>query len=174
MYEKVFAWHNVSRAKDQGGLGLGIIDIKAHNTALLLKFLHKFYNKHDLPWVQLTWKHLYRNQNKAPHEYRPKGSFWWRSVIRLAGNFFMLAAYEANEGSTVTFCNDQWNQRILKNSFPQLHSFSINNNITVKGFLNSTTHQNFWLPLSLQASAQLTVLQGELNDMHLDPDIQDR
>lgn len=63
------AWNNVTRPKNEGGLG--IIDIKAHNTALLLKFLHKFYNKHDLfflsvnkhdlPWVHLTWKHLYRN-----------------------------------------------------------------------------------------------------------------
>lgn len=57
------AWRNVTRPKDQGDLG--IIDIKAHNTALLLKLLHKFYNNHDLPWVQLTWKQLYRNQNKA-------------------------------------------------------------------------------------------------------------
>lgn len=33
-------------AKDQGGLG--IIDLRAQNSALLTKFLHKFYNKLDL------------------------------------------------------------------------------------------------------------------------------
>lgn len=136
--------------------------------------LHKIYNKQDLPWVELTWKHLYRNHNKAPHECRPKGSFWWRSIIRLASNFFMLASYEVNEGSTVSFWNDQWNQRILKTEFPQLHSFSIKKDITVKGFLTSTTQANFWLPLSLQASAQLAILQEEINNMHLDPNQQDQ
>jgi hypothetical protein len=46
------AWDSATRPKDQGGLG--IIDLRAQNTALLLKFLHKFYNKKDLSWVQLT------------------------------------------------------------------------------------------------------------------------
>lgn len=27
------------------------------------QFLHKFYNKVDLPWVQLTWTRLYRKAN---------------------------------------------------------------------------------------------------------------
>lgn len=38
----------------------------------------------------------------------------------------------------------------------------------MKGFLTSTTQANFWLPLSLQASAQLAILQEEINNMHLD------
>lgn len=79
----------------------------------------------------------------------------------------MLASCEANEGITVSFWNDQWNQRIWKNEYPQLHFFSITKNITVKGFLDNTTQANFWLPLSLQALAQLTSLQGELNNMNL-------
>jgi hypothetical protein len=43
-----------TRPKDQGGLG--ITDLRAQNTTLFLKFLHKFYNRVDLPWVQLTWE----------------------------------------------------------------------------------------------------------------------
>jgi hypothetical protein len=45
--------------KEQGGLGiinmgLGIINMKIQNNALLLKFLKKFYNNADIPLVKLT------------------------------------------------------------------------------------------------------------------------
>jgi len=43
------AWETACKPKDQGGLG--IIDIKSQNNALLLKFLDKFYNKAEIPWV---------------------------------------------------------------------------------------------------------------------------
>lgn len=36
------AWEEVCKSKEQGGLG--VIDLKSQNTALLMKFLHKFYN----------------------------------------------------------------------------------------------------------------------------------
>jgi 2,4-dienoyl-CoA reductase-like NADH-dependent reductase (Old Yellow Enzyme family) len=37
------AWEKATRPMNQGGLG--IIDLRAYNTSLLAKFLHKFYNK---------------------------------------------------------------------------------------------------------------------------------
>jgi len=36
--------------------GLGVIYIRRQNEALLLKNLHKFFNKLDLPWVNLIWE----------------------------------------------------------------------------------------------------------------------
>ena len=32
---------------------LGVLNLKTHNEAMLLKFLRKFYNKEDIPWVSL-------------------------------------------------------------------------------------------------------------------------
>ena len=46
-------------SKKQGGLG--VVNIGTHNEALLLKFLHKFYNNLDIPWVKLVWENYYRN-----------------------------------------------------------------------------------------------------------------
>jgi hypothetical protein len=43
----------VCMAKDQGGSG--VKDIRIQNKALMLKNLHKFYNKLDIPWVNLIW-----------------------------------------------------------------------------------------------------------------------
>jgi hypothetical protein len=36
------AWNKATKSRSQGGLG--IIDLRAHNTVMLFKFLHKFYN----------------------------------------------------------------------------------------------------------------------------------
>jgi hypothetical protein len=58
------AWKHACHSKADGGLG--IIDLRVHNNALLMKFLHKFYNRADLPWVHLTWNHLYRTSKPPP------------------------------------------------------------------------------------------------------------
>jgi hypothetical protein len=50
------AWKKVTMPKDKGGLGLK--NMKLMNEALLIKHLHKFYNKEDIPWVQLIWHTL--------------------------------------------------------------------------------------------------------------------
>jgi len=52
-------WETACKPKDQGGLG--IIDIKNQNEALLMKFLDKFYKHANVPWVNLTWSKLYTN-----------------------------------------------------------------------------------------------------------------
>jgi hypothetical protein len=41
------AWKKVTRPKMKGGLG--VIKLRVHNEVLLLKNLHKFFNKADLP-----------------------------------------------------------------------------------------------------------------------------
>ena len=58
--------------KDEGGLE--VIDIEKQNKALLIKNLHKFFNKVDLPWVNLIWEKHYRNGKLSSHI--KKGSFW--------------------------------------------------------------------------------------------------
>jgi hypothetical protein len=41
------AWKKICRPKAQGGLG--VLDLNIQNKALLLKNLHKFYNRYDIP-----------------------------------------------------------------------------------------------------------------------------
>jgi hypothetical protein len=43
------AWSKLTTPKDKGGLGLK--NLRIMNEALLIKHLHKFYNKEDVPWV---------------------------------------------------------------------------------------------------------------------------
>jgi hypothetical protein len=55
--QSLAAWDLVCRPKDNGGLG--IINLKLQNQGLLIKHLHKFYNKADIPWVSLIWNSYY-------------------------------------------------------------------------------------------------------------------
>ncbi|XP_071681176.1 uncharacterized protein [Lolium perenne] len=48
--QSLAAWEMICKPKLKGGLG--IVDFQKQNAALLIKFLDKFYNKQDLPWVQ--------------------------------------------------------------------------------------------------------------------------
>jgi len=50
------AWKLVTRPKIEGGLG--IIGLDKQNIALLCKNLHKFFNKIEIPWVQLVWENI--------------------------------------------------------------------------------------------------------------------
>jgi len=60
------------RPKKKGGLG--IKNLLVQNDALLMKQLHKFYQKEDVPLVQQLW---FRYYGKVPHAQRSMGSFWW-------------------------------------------------------------------------------------------------
>jgi len=44
-------WHMVCLPKSEGGLG--VINLTTQIEALLLKILHKFFNRLDIPWVNL-------------------------------------------------------------------------------------------------------------------------
>jgi hypothetical protein len=66
------AWEKVTTPKDKGGLGLK--NLRIMNEALLIKHLHKFYNKEDVPWVQLIWNNHYLD-DQIPHASAEKGSF---------------------------------------------------------------------------------------------------
>jgi hypothetical protein len=55
--------------------GLGVLDLKQQNKALLIKNLYKFYNYQDIPWVQLIWR-AYYDSGVLPDQTIMKGSHW--------------------------------------------------------------------------------------------------
>jgi len=59
------AWPMVTKSKEEGGLG--VLDLKTQNEALLLKNFHKFYNRTDIPWVHLIREKYYSNGRLPNH-----------------------------------------------------------------------------------------------------------
>lgn len=116
-------WEIACRPKEEGGLG--ITNIQNQNTTLLIKYLDKFYNHADIPWVYLTWTKLYSNTQTPPHARGPAGSFWSKDFLKLIENFRNL-----------TTC-------------------SLGKNCSMSYFLDSSPSRVFSLPLSIATAEQL-------------------
>lgn len=144
------SWSSVCKPKDQGGLV--VLDIAMHNKALLLKQLHKFINKHDLPWVHLIWETYYSNN---PPTDRSVGSFWWKSIIKLLPSFKELAFCSLGQGNSALFWHDKWTPIAFKNQFPELFSYVMNGLFSVKTASETEHFEDlFHRPLPVQAFAQ--------------------
>jgi hypothetical protein len=74
-------WDNVCLPKKNGGLG--VLNLRVQNQALIIKFLYKFFNRHDTPWVQLIWEAHY-SDGKIPQGKVTKGVFGSPGQQRLA------------------------------------------------------------------------------------------
>ena len=87
--------------------GLGVLNLQTQNDALLLKNLHKFFNRHDIPWVNLIWERHYSN-GSLPSTSNLKDSFWWKDILKLLDSFKGLASTIVKDGVTCLFWDDLW------------------------------------------------------------------
>lgn len=141
--------------------GLGVLNLRTQNEAVLLKYLHKFYTKADIPWVHLIWEKYYQNGRLPNHTI--KGSFWWRSVLRLLDNYKGMAVVSVSNGSTCNLWSNLWEGMIPQFEFPELYSFAKQKNISVQKAKSMTNvEQLFHLPFSAQAFQQLQTLVAAL------------
>jgi hypothetical protein len=165
------AWEYACKSKDNGGLG--IIDLKAQNSALLLKHLDKFYNHANIPWVNLTWSKFYKNNYIPPHAKSPSGSFWWKDLLKLAKDFRKMATCKPAKGTSVMLWQDLWSDELISNKFPELFSFARKPKCSIRFFLDKDPATVFFYPLSPQASIQLDSLLALTQSSDWDVDTED-
>jgi hypothetical protein len=145
------AWSMITQPKSNGGLG--VVRLETQNKALLLKFVHKFFNNHDLPWVSLVWNNYYRT-DRLP-SCSNIGSFWWKSLLSLVQDFKGLAVPTIGNGRTILFWEDLWNKGIPAQQYPKLFSFACNSKLSIKEAKQKDhLFESFQLPLSVQAYEQ--------------------
>jgi hypothetical protein len=125
---------------------------------LLIKHLHKFYNKEDVPWVQLIWNTHYLD-GQIPHASANKGSFWFKDIMKYPDHFRGIASATIGVGDTVLLWGDVWNGHHLMSELRRVFSFVRNKNISVAEYCsNQVVQQNFYTPLSQHASQELVTL----------------
>lgn len=131
---------------------------------LFLKNLHKFFNKKDIPWVQLLWNRYYKN-GKLPSG-RKVGSFWWRRILNLLTQYKGIASAIKGNGESILFWEDTWNGKMLRYEYPELYSFAKQTNIRVAKVLMLNQFQDhFQLPLSEIAFNQFLEVEIWLHSM---------
>jgi hypothetical protein len=165
------AWVKVTKPKNKGGLG--VINLRAQNIALLIKHLDKFYNRKDIPWVNMIWYTHYAN-DQIPHDSTNRGSFWWKDLLKLCDYFRGITTCNIGNGTTILFWHDTWNNHCLQQKFPRLHSFAKNDKISVSAFLrNNALEEQFFLPLSEEAFQEYQELQVLLHNLQRQDDNRD-
>ena len=124
-----------------------------------MKFLHKFYNKKDVPWVHLLWDTYYTD--KVPHTMDAVGSFWWRDMLKLTPKYRGVSCVQVVDGTTALVWKDLWLDNTLESSHPRAFSFALHEDTSVKDFLESTSlHGLFHLPLSPEALLEVQDMQS--------------
>ena len=150
------AWDKVCRAKDQGGLS--VLKLHIQNKALLLKNLHKFYSRMDVPWVNLIWNSYYSDSMLPGQQL--EGSFWWKAHLILIDFYKGMAKCNLGDGKSVYFWTDLWNEKCLHKKLPHLASYARHANTTVnEAIQNEFLEDLFQLPLSQQAYEEFLELQ---------------
>lgn len=147
---------------------MGILDLKTQNECLLMKNLHKFFNRSDIPWVHLIWSCHY-STNRLPHANGPaRGSFWWRDILKFLSKFKSFAVLTVRDGATCFLWHDDWNNAIHTLHFPELYSFCRNRLITLKTVVDQPLLQDlFHLPLTPEAFHQFQQLEHSVQNIQL-------
>jgi hypothetical protein len=138
-----------------------------------MKFLDKFVNHANVPWVSLTSDKLYSNNQTPPHATSPVGSFWWKDVLKFFSKDQELAVCYPNRGNTIMFWSNQWDGQALKDKFPHLYSFARKPKCSITFFPDNEEDRLFRLPLSQQAAVQLEEIHASIDSRQWDESVND-
>jgi hypothetical protein len=159
----------ICKPKSSGGLG--IIDFRKQNEGLLMKHLHKFFNKEDIPWVHLVWRYYTQG---VPQTAKLCGSFWWRDVMKLVPKYMEFCSVSVKAGDTALFWSDRWHGQVFSLAFPRLFSFVLETNLSVQEVVTrSDLSTLFALPLSVEAFSELQNLEAIVSQVLLEPNEKD-
>ena len=146
------------------------MNIDVQNKALLLKNLHKFYNRLDVPWVNLIWDCYYAN-DQLPG-VRMQGSFWWKAHLKLIDCYKGMAKCTIGSGTSTLFWHDLWTNSCLSHEFPHLYSFAKNIDVTVRHVIqNDFLEDLFHLPLSRETYQEFLTLEDIWDDVKQTSDL---
>jgi hypothetical protein len=114
--------------------GLGILNTKVMNIALMLKWIWKLYQAPSGLWVDLLKaKYLGDNDLFSP-EVPQRGSQFWNSIQKIKWYFKLGARHQVHNGRRTYFWLDWWTgSGPLRDRFPRLFSCCDNHFTTVSG-----------------------------------------
>jgi hypothetical protein len=116
-------WPMVCRPKECGGLG--IINSKKMNIALLLKWVWKLYQSENPIWAQIL-RAKYPSSENIFAGSGHRGSQFWKSIHKIKHFFKLGAKHVINDGNRTLFWFDRWcDDQPLKDRFPGLFNICL-------------------------------------------------
>jgi hypothetical protein len=107
-----------------------------------------------------TYLERFLHQADSTTAQEEVGSFWWRDIMNLSDHFFH-DGYMFSKRRRYLILLERY-LGVLQWKFPQLFSFALNKNISLKAFKTGQLERHFWRHLSIEASEQLEEMQTML------------
>src|SRR3954470_18767274 len=83
-------WNIICRPRDQGGLGIEVLDIK--NKCLLSKWLFKLLNEEGV-WQKLLHKKYLVNETLSQAQPKSTDSPFWKGLMAVKNDFFQRGSF---------------------------------------------------------------------------------
>jgi hypothetical protein len=127
-------WNIICRPKDQGGLGIEVLDIK--NKCLLSKWLFKLLNE-DGVWQELLHNKYLSQKTLSEVQARPTDSPFWKGLLQIKDDFFARGHFVLGDGLSIRFWEDIWlGGSSLAQQYPSLYHIAQYKNVTVAHVLS--------------------------------------
>jgi hypothetical protein len=122
------------RPKDQGGLGIEVLDIKSR--CLLCKWLYKLLSEEGVWQELLTNKHL-NGKMLSQVQAKPTDSPFWKGIMGVKDEFFQRGSFVIGDGMGTWFWEDIWLvDTSLANQYPTIYNIARPKNVLVGDVLN--------------------------------------
>jgi hypothetical protein len=113
-------WNIICRPKDQGGLGVEVLEIK--NKCLLSKWLFKLLNEQGV-WQELIKNKYLHSKSLSQVKAKPMDSPFWRGLMKSKDDFFKRGSFTVGNGEETRFWEDTWlGNTPLSQQYPSLYN----------------------------------------------------
>jgi hypothetical protein len=130
-------WATVCKSLEVGGLG--ILNTKLMNIALMLKWIWKLYQNEEGMWADLIHAKYLGDRDLFDKEVPVRGYQFWNAIHKIKWYFKLGARHKVQNGKRTYFCLDWWlGSSPLRAHFPRLfsccdHPFITIDAVKVKG-----------------------------------------
>jgi hypothetical protein len=146
-------WNIICRPKDQGGLGVEVLDLK--NKCLLSKWLFKLLNE-DGVWQELLHNKYLRTKTLSQVTTKPTDSPFWKGLMGVKDDFFSRGSFKVGNGQNMRFWEDIWlGDQPLAKQYPSLYNIVRRRNVLVSDVLTSN-------PLNIEFTRTLSTDKWEV------------
>ena len=147
-------WNIICRPKDQGGLGIELLDIK--NKCLLSKWLFKIIHEVGV-WQELLSNKYIGNKTLSQICVKPTDSPFWKGIMSVKDEFFARGSFIVGNGQETRFWEDTWlGDTPLRVQYPSLYNIVRRKNVSVAAVLSNAP------PINLEFRRHLTGINWTL------------
>jgi hypothetical protein len=129
-------WNIICHPKDQGGLGIEVLDIK--NKCLLSKWLFKLLNEEAM-WQELLHNKYLKDKTLSQVQVKPTDSAFWKGILGGRDEFFQRGSFVLGDGRDIHFWEDAWlGDTPLSSQYLDLYGTVRNKHVKVADVLSNT------------------------------------